>query len=165
MGLKLVFHLNKRLQLWKNIMFWWYHYKKLHHINRKLKKLFLDYWLFPKKCKFWQFLVDFPLFPANTGIPLLFTVKTNNFTSEKVGRTSGELQKKPILGIQSYHLRSAKIPGSTGWNCLGPQIMPWEAPNDPKTFHMDRMHHHESFEPTLGLLRHPQWSKRTNSTP
>ena len=54
-------------------------------------------------------MVDFPLFPADTGIPLLFTVKTNHFTSEKVGRNSGELQKMQFLGIQSYHLRSARI--------------------------------------------------------
>ena len=54
-------------------------------------------------------MVDFPLFPADTGIPLVFTVKTNNFTSEKVGRNSGELQKMQFLGIQSYHLRSARI--------------------------------------------------------
>ena len=102
--------------------------------------------------------MDYPLLPADMGIPLLFTVKTNNFTSEKVGRTSGELKKKPFLGIQSYHLRSAKILGSTGWNWLGPHMMPWEAPNDLKTFHMDRIHHHESSEPTRG----PQ---RTNSAP
>ena len=102
--------------------------------------------------------MDYPLLPADMGIPLLFTVKTNHFTSEKVGRTSGELKKKPFLGIQSYHLRSAKILGSTGWNWLGPHMMPWEAPNDLKTFHMDRIHHHESSEPTRG----PQ---RTNSAP
>ena len=53
--------------------------------------------------------MDFPLFPADTGIPLVFIVKTNNFTSEKVRLTSGKLQKMPFLGIQSYHLRSAKI--------------------------------------------------------
>ena len=53
--------------------------------------------------------MDFPLFPADTGIPLVFIVKTNNFTSEKVGRNSGELQKMQFLGIQSYHLRSARI--------------------------------------------------------
>ena len=47
------------------------------------------------------FFVDYPLLPADTGIPLLFTVKTDNFTSEKVGRTSGKLQKKQFLGIQS----------------------------------------------------------------
>ena len=54
-------------------------------------------------------MVDFLLFPADMCIPLVFTVKTNNFTSEKVGRNSGELQKMQFLGIQSYHLRSAKI--------------------------------------------------------
>ena len=55
------------------------------------------------------FFVDYPLLPADTGIPLLMTVKANNFTSEKVRLTSGKLQKMPFLGIQSYHLRSAKI--------------------------------------------------------
>ena len=53
--------------------------------------------------------MDYPLLPADMGIPLLFTVKTNNFTSEKVGRNSGELQKMQFLGVQSYRLRSAKI--------------------------------------------------------
>ena len=32
-----------------------------------------------------------------------------NFAPEKLGRTRGELQKMQFLGIQSYHLRSAKI--------------------------------------------------------
>ena len=53
--------------------------------------------------------MDYTLLHADTGILLLLTVKTNNFTSEKVRLTSGKLQKMPFLGIQSYHLRSAKI--------------------------------------------------------
>ena len=44
-------------------------------------------------------------------------------------------------------------------------MLPWEAPNDPKTFHMDRIHHHESFKPTLGPFRHPQGSERINFPP
>ena len=52
--------------------------------------------------------MDYTLLHADTGILLLLTVKTNNFTSEKVRLTSGKLQKMPFLGIQSYHLRSAQ---------------------------------------------------------
>ena len=74
--------------------------------------------------------MDYTLLHADTGILLLLTVKTNNFTSEKVRLTSGKLQKMPFLWIQSYHLRSAKIQGSTGWNCLG-------ASNDAHCSHME----------------------------
>ena len=35
----------------------------------------------------------------------------------------------------------------------------------PKTFHMDRILHNESFEPTLGTFRHPQGPERANSPP
>ena len=58
--------------------------------------------------------MDYPLLPADIDNLLLYTGIMISFALEKMGRTPGEPQKMPFLGIQSYDLRSAKIQGSTG---------------------------------------------------
>ena len=57
--------------------------------------MIFSFWLFPEKCNSWWFSVDYPLLPANSGVLSLFTVDTNDFTSEKMRQTSGELKKMP----------------------------------------------------------------------
>ena len=67
-----------------------------------------------KNACFCWFLVDYSLLPADINISWLKAINIINFTSEKVVRTRGELQKILFLGVQSHHLRNAKIQGSTG---------------------------------------------------
>ena len=92
------------------MLFWWYHHKKLHHINKKHQTMIFSFWLFPEKCNSWWFSVDFPLFPANSGVLSLFTVDTNNFTSEKMRQTSGELKKMPKFLRQKWTSAAALTP-------------------------------------------------------
>ena len=92
------------------MLFWWYHHKKLHHINKKHQKMIFSFWLFPEKCNSWWFSVDYPLLPANSGVLSLFTVDTNNFTSEKMRQTSGELKKMPKFLRQKWTSAAALTP-------------------------------------------------------
>ena len=46
-------------------------------------------------------------------------------------------------GIQSCHLKLDKILVSTGWNCLMPQLMCWEAQNDPQTYQGGTLHQYQ----------------------
>ena len=92
------------------MLFWWYHHKKLHHINKKHQKMIFSFWLFPEKCNSWWFSVDYPLLPANSGVLSLFTVDTNNFTSEKMRQTSGELKKMPKFLGQKWTSAAALTP-------------------------------------------------------
>ena len=92
------------------MLFWWYHHKKLHHINKKHQTMIFSFWLFPEKCNSWWFSVDYPLLPANSGVLSLFTVDTNNFTSEKMRQTSVELKKMPKFVRQKWTSAAALTP-------------------------------------------------------
>ena len=70
-------------------------------------------YLVQNACFCW-FLVDYSLLPADINISWLNAINIISFTSEKVVRTRGEPQKMQFLGVQSHHLRNAKIQGSTG---------------------------------------------------
>ena len=76
-------------------------------------------------------------------------VNVGYFTLIKMGRTSGEPQKIPFLGIQSYYLRIAEKQGFTGWNYQTSQMMRWDVANQPKTFHWSKIQQHKAFWPTL----------------
>ena len=72
--------------------------------------MIFSFWLFPEKCNSWWFSVDYPLLPANSGVLSLFTVDTNNFTSEKMRQTSGELKKMPKFLGQKWTSAAALTP-------------------------------------------------------
>ena len=115
-------------------------------------------------CFCW-FLVDYSLLPADINISWPKEINIISFTSKKVVRTRGEPQKMLFLGVQSHHLRNAKIQGSTGWNCLAPNMTHWEASHDPRTVYRVRIHHHKAFGPYLGPFWHPEWLQKDQLTP
>ena len=121
-------------------------------------------YLVQNACICW-FLVDYSLLPADINISWLNAIIIISFTSEKVVRTRGEPQKMLFSGVQSHHLRNAKIQGSTGWNCLAPNMTHWEASNNPRTIYSGRIHHHKAFGPYLGPFWHPQWLQKDQLPP
>ena len=110
-------------------------------------------------------MVDYSLLPADINIFWLNAINIISITSEKVVRTRGKPQKIQFLGVQSHHRRNAKIQGSTGWNCLAPNMTHWEASNDPRTFYRGSIHYHKAIGPYLGPFWHPQWLQKDQLPP
>ena len=60
-----------------------------------------------------------------------------------MAQKSGEAQKMPFWSIQSGNLRNAKNKALTGRNFQLPQMMHWEAENDPQTYQGGDIHQYQ----------------------